>query len=64
MESTREVTMDAFWLAIGLKNVHPTPEGKYPYTSVFYDPNRREHGRIVEELVNGRYPPVSRYYLP
>jgi hypothetical protein len=61
---TREVTKDEFFNAIGPKNVHPTPEGKYPYTSVFYDPNRREHGRIVGELKDGTHTVVNRYYLP
>ena len=60
----QEVSMNEFWLNVGCKNVHPTPEGNYPYTSVFYDPQRREHGRIVSELKNGKYPVIDRYYLP
>jgi len=41
----REVTKDEFYAAMN-QNVHPTPVGKYPYTSIFKTPDGREVGRI------------------
>lgn len=62
----RQVTEKEFWDAVRRtpKNVHPTPTGKYPYTSIFYDQsNRAEFGRIVNELIDGKYPEVTTHFL-
>lgn len=60
----REVSKDAFYRAIGAKNVTPTPEGSYPYTSVFATPEGVVHGKIVKSIPEGQALPVSRYMLP
>lgn len=65
---TREVTHDEFWAAVMSTphNVHPTPEGAYPYTSVFNvisgTLRGREFGRIVPD-VPPTHPLTERFYL-
>ena len=42
-----EVTEQAFWDKIKALDVHPTPIGRFPYTSVFRHRNGIEVGRSV-----------------
>lgn len=62
----REVTEVEFFRVIGPQDVHPRPEGRYPYTSIFEDKRTRtEAGRIVNSLPDGRsFPVETHYYLP
>lgn len=60
----REVTKDEFFADIGKRNVHPTPTGDWPYTSIFKTPEGHERGRIVDYLPEGQALTASRYYLP
>ena len=54
-----EVTQTAFFAAIGQRDCHPCPVGKFPYTSQFFTPNRELLGASVGDSLGG-----SRYYLP
>lgn len=44
-----EVTKEEFFAAIGPQDCHPRIEGRWPYTSIFEKPDRREVGRIVDD---------------
>lgn len=59
-----EVTKEQFFAAINLLNVHPSPEGRWPYTSVFKTPYGEAKGKIVDYLPEGSGLTKSRYYLP
>lgn len=60
----REVTKEEFFRVIGPQNVHPTPEGKYPYTSIYKTPSGRERGKSVGYIPEGKGLPEHRYLLP
>lgn len=53
-----EVTKDQFYAAIGPLNVHPTPEGPWPYKSVFKTPS----GRVMGWIQDGDHTKPSRYF--
>lgn len=60
----QEVTKEEFYRAIyeGNLNVHPTVEGRYPFTSVFKFPSGRVFGKVVDrEEIPGKV--VSTYYV-
>lgn len=61
----KEVTKDEFWKAVGSLNVHPYPEGKYPYTSYFKFPDGSVFGKKVGYFPGGIETafPEARYYL-
>lgn len=48
-QNWKEVTSEEFMRVIGPQDVHPTPVGKYPYTSLFKDRQGRVKGKIVSE---------------
>lgn len=54
-----EVSKDEFFAIIGKKNVHPTPVGKFPYTSHWKDQRTGKVVGISEPIdkrgVNDRY---------
>jgi hypothetical protein len=59
-----EVTKDEFYRGIGQQNVHPDPQGKWPYTSLFMTPNREVRGKVVGFLPVGSALAQYRYFLP
>lgn len=60
----RKVTKTEFFKAIGPQNAHPTPEGKFPYTSVFRTPYRAVAGVIENVIPEGEAFPKTTYHLP
>lgn len=60
----QRVTASEFWQHIGHRDVHPSIEGNFPYTSRFLDRDRNEHGRIVQKIPEGSGLPVSEYFIP
>ncbi len=46
----REVTKEEFYADMGPRNVHPSPIGKYPYTTLWYTPERYCRGKSVPQL--------------
>ena len=63
--SLQQVTEEQFYGIIYSQgfNVHPTPEGKWPYTSIFNFPSGKEFGRHMEELTDGHHPVKSTYFI-
>jgi hypothetical protein len=61
----REVTRDEFYAVIMPLNVHPVPEGRYPYTSNFKTPDGRIIGKVVGRFTNppNGYPIITEYFL-
>lgn len=60
----REVSMDEFYRHIGPQNVHPTPTGPWPYTSMFKTPSGDVRGKTEGYLPDGSRLPKNRYFLP
>jgi len=60
-----EVTREEFFAAIGLRNLHPSPEGEWPYTSNFKTQMGHSYGRIEPVLhpVHKRFLVGSTYWL-
>jgi hypothetical protein len=63
--TTKQVTKDQFYAAIGPLNVHPCPIGEYPYTSEFKTPNGKIIGKTVGRYTNPAqpWPVVTDYFL-
>ncbi len=55
----KEVTKEQFWTGVMSckRNIHPTPTGNYPYTSIFktLDTQQKEFGRIVPVVRPGMH---------
>ena len=64
MEGMKEVTRKEFFEAIGKLDVHPHPEGKWPYTSYFKTPSGQVRGAIEDHLPEDSGLTKSRYHLP
>lgn len=60
----KEVTKDEFIKAIGNKDVHPTPVGKFPYTSFYKTRLGFVMGKVADYYPEGSGLVKSRYYLP
>ena len=60
----REVSEAEFYRVIGPQNVHPSPQGKWPYTSLFQTPNREVRGKTVGYLPEGSGLEETQYLLP
>ena len=59
----RETTKDEFFKFISPLNVHPSIEGKFPYTSIFKTPSGIERGRIVYSFTDGFHPINIKYFI-
>jgi hypothetical protein len=59
----REVSRDEFFEVINKLDVHPTPIGRYPYTSLFKMRDGRVVAKIVDTLPERSAMPVSSYWL-
>jgi len=55
----KEVTKEQFFAAIGKLDVHPHPEGRYPYVSYF----KTRSGQVVGKIEDGGHSKPSRYFL-
>jgi hypothetical protein len=60
----REVSKDEFFKAIGSQDVHPSPVGPWPYTSLFKTRSGDVRAKIVNTIPEGAGLPVSRFFLP
>jgi hypothetical protein len=63
LSGLKEVTKEEFYKSVGPLNVHPHIIGNYPYTSIYQFPDRREHGRTVDYIPEGKALAETRYYL-
>lgn len=59
-ETAKEVTREEFHQKVLTRDVHPTPEGQYPYLSTFKTPA----GFVAGWIQNGDHTKESRYFLP
>ena len=64
----KEVTKEEFYKAIydGKLDVHPYPEGDFPYTSEFRFKNRNVWGKAVDEWTDGiknKRPIITKHYI-
>jgi hypothetical protein len=60
----REVSKEEFFAFVGKLDVHPTPVGNWPYTSIFKDRAGVERGRIVNFIPAGSALSVPSFFLP
>lgn len=60
----RDVSMDEFFSVIGPMDVHPYPQGKWPYTSLFKTRSGFVVGKAEDFLPEGSGLTETRYWLP
>lgn len=60
----REVTKDEFYRAIGPQDVHPSPQGRWPYTSLFKTRAGVVRGKAEDYKPEGSGLTKTRYWLP
>lgn len=59
----KEVSRDEFFATVAARDVHPTPEGKYPYTSYWRGRAGRVYGVSANYLPEGSGLEETRYYV-
>ena len=60
----KQVTKKVFFESVGRRNVHPTPEGAYPYTTLWKTPDGHEVGKSEDYHPKGNNGVIaSRYYV-
>ena len=62
--SWREVTKDEFFRAMGPQDVHPSIQGRWPYTSNWNTRAGKTIGKTEDYLPEGSALTKTRYWLP
>jgi len=62
MTTLREVSKEDFYKFVGPLDVHPVPEGSFPYVTSWQLRDRSEVARI-EPVAGTGWPHQSRYYI-
>lgn len=62
----RQVTKDRFYEVMMPCNVHPSPQGKWPYTTDWKTPSGAIIGRVIGSVPSPErpWPPRYEYFLP
>ncbi len=58
----REVSKEEFFASVGQMNVHPSIQGRYPYTALWMTPIGSIQGKTVDYIPEGKALPLTRYY--